>query len=144
MGKRRIKEIKSDLGSKKKGGPKRKKKIKRIVTKGQAHIKSTYNNTMITITDTKGDVLAWASAGSLGFKGPKKATPYAASMVVKALMDDFGKMKLEQLDIFVKGIGSGRNAAIKALTQCGLIITSLRDVTPLPHNGCRSRKIRRV
>ncbi len=143
MGKRRIKEIKSDLGSKKKGGPK-KKKLKRIVTKGQAHIKSTYNNTIITITDTKGDVLAWASAGSLGFKGPKKATPYAASMVVKALMDDFEKMKLKQLDILVKGVGSGRNAAIKALTQCGLIITSLRDVTPLPHNGCRPPKIRRV
>lgn len=142
MGKRRIKEIKSDQVLKK-HGPK-KKKPRRIVTKGQAHIKSSYNNTIVTITDTKGDVLVWASAGSLGFKGPKKATSYAASTVVRSLVDALKKMKMEELDILVKGIGSGRNTAIKTLAQSGFTITSLRDVTTLPHNGCRPRKIRRV
>lgn len=142
MGKRRIKEIKSDLVSKKRG-PKA-KKLKRIVPKGQAHIKSSYNNTVITVTDPRGDVLAWASAGSLGFKGPKKATPYAATVVVRSLVENLQKMKMQELDVLVKGIGSGRNAAIKALAQSGFIITSLKDVTPLPHNGCRPPKIRKV
>lgn len=142
MGKRRIKEIKSDF---KKGGAKRnKKKIKKVVTRGQAHIKSTYNNTMVTITDSKGDVLVWASAGNLGFKGPKKATSYAASTVVRSLVETLKAMKMQDLDILVKGIGSGRNAAIKTFAQSGFNVVSLRDVTPLPHNGCRPPKIRKV
>jgi len=114
------------------------------VEKARAYIKSSYNNTILTITDLRGDVFAKASSGALGFKGPKKATPFAASKVVEAVMEKVKKMGVREVVVFVKGIGSGREAAIRALASHGLEIASIKDMTPIPHNGCRPRKIRRV
>jgi small subunit ribosomal protein S11 len=118
-------------------------KSKRI-EKGRVYIQSTYNNTVITIADSRGNVLAWSSAGALGFKGPKKATPYAASKTVEALMEKIKRVGLKEVDIFVRGIGSGREAAVRALATHGLNIFSIKDITPIPHNGCRPKKVRRV
>lgn len=112
--------------------------------KGRVYVQSTYNNTIITITDAKGGVLAWASAGSLGFKGPKKATPYAASKTVGTLMEKIKRVGLRDMDVFVKGVGSGRESAVRALAANGLNIVSIKDVTPVPHNGCRPKKVRRI
>jgi len=112
--------------------------------RGQIYIQSTYNNTIITIADSKGGVMAWASAGLLGFKGPKKATPYAASKIVETLMEKVKKVGLRDVDIFVKGVGSGRESAVRAFAANGLNIFTIKDVTPVPHNGCRPRKVRRV
>lgn len=116
----------------------------RRVDKGLVFIQSTYNNTIVTICDSRGDVLAWASAGALGFKGPKKATPYAASKTVETLIEKVRKIGLTDVSVFVKGIGSGREAAVRALASYGLNILSIKDITPVPHNGCRPRKVRRV
>jgi len=110
----------------------------------KAHIKSSYNNTLVTITDVHGDVLAWASSGGLGFKGPKKATPFAASKVVEAVMEKVKKLGVREVAVYVRGIGSGREAAIRALASHGLEISAIKDVTPIPHNGCRPPKVRRV
>ena len=118
-------------------------KAKRV-DRGRIYIQSTYNNTIITITDAKGAVMAWASAGSLGFKGPKKATPYAASKTVETLMEKVKKVGLRDVNIFVKGVGGGRESAVRAFAAHGLNIFSIKDVTPAPHNGCRPRKVRRV
>ncbi len=122
----------------------REKKTHQKLTKGQAYIKSTYNNTIITITDSLGNVIAWSSAGAVGFKGPKKATPYAASRVVEILVERVKKTGLSAIEVFVKGIGSGRESAIRALAASGMEILSIKDVTPLPHNGPRPKKARRV
>lgn len=119
-------------------------KTSKILTKGRAYIQSTYNNTIITLTDALGNVIAWSSAGAVGFKGPKKATPYAASRVVEILVERVRRTGLSELEVFVKGIGSGRESAIRALAASGLGILSIKDVTPLPHNGPRARKARRV
>ena len=108
------------------------------------YIQSTYNNTMVTMTDPNGNVLAWSSAGSVGFKGPKKATPFAASRVIEALMEKVRNLEIREAMIFVRGVGSGRDAAIRALVNQGLEISSIKDITPVPHNGCRPRKPRRV
>jgi len=116
----------------------------RRIDRGRVYIQSTYNNTIITIADSRGGVLAWASAGALGFKGPKKATPYAATKTVEALMEKIKKVGLRDVDVFVKGIGSGREAAVRALATNGLNLFTIKDVTPVPHNGCRPRKVRRV
>jgi len=112
--------------------------------RGQAHIKSTYNNTIVTLTDLNGAVLAWASAGKCGFKGPKKSTPYAAGVIVRSLSDKVKELGIKELDVFVKGVGTGREAAIRALDSCGVRVVSIKDVTPIPHGGCRPRKKRRV
>lgn len=120
------------------------KSLKKMVVKGQAHIQSTYNNTIVTLTDDKGRVLAWSSAGSIGFKGTKKSTPYAASLIVKNVVEKVKKLGLKEVNVFVKGIGSGRDSAIRSLAQQGLIINSIKDVTPVPHNGCRPPKPRRI
>jgi small subunit ribosomal protein S11 len=114
------------------------------IERGQAHIHSSYNNIILTLTDMKGNVLAWSSSGSLGFRGPKKATPFAASKVVEAVAERVNKTGLKQLAVLVKGIGSGREAAIRSLSARGFDILSIKDVTPIPHNGCRPRKPRRV
>ena len=114
------------------------------LVRGHAYIKSTYNNTLITITDTDGSVVAWESAGAVGFKGPKKATPFAATKAVESLMKKLFKTGLKEVAVFVKGVGSGREAAVRALATNGLDIISIKDVTPMPHNGCRARKPRRV
>lgn len=114
------------------------------VDRGRIYVQSTYNNTIITIADAKGSVIAWSSAGSLGFRGPKKATPYAASKTVETLMEKVKKAGLRDVDVFVKGVGSGRESAVRAFAAQGLNIFSIKDVTPVPHNGCRPRKVRRV
>ncbi len=117
---------------------------KSAVKKGLAYIEATYNNTRITITDENGNVLAWSSAGSLGFKGAKKSTPYAASKVAEAVVEKIRKTGLSDVRVYVKGIGSGRDSAARGLANCGLNITSIADITPIPHNGCRPKKPRRV
>lgn len=111
---------------------------------GCAYIQSTYNNTIITITNNKGNILTWASAGSVGFKGPKKATPYAASRVAESLMEKINRIGLKELSVYIKGVGSGRDSAIRSFAAQGLEINMIKDVTPIPHNGCRPPKPRRV
>ena len=122
-----------------------KKRIKRNVERGQAHISSSFNNnTIVTITDAEGNALSWASAGGLGFRGSKKSTPYAAQMAAETATKAALVYGLKTVDVMVKGPGSGREAAIRALSAAGLEVTSIRDVTPVPHNGCRPPKRRRV
>jgi small subunit ribosomal protein S11 len=121
-----------------------KKGLARQVSSGRAYIKVTYNNTIVTLTDQNGNVLSWASAGQCGFKGPKKATPYAATIIVKDACEKVKKHNLKEVSVFVKGIGGGREAAIRALNANGLNVSSIKDVTPIPHNGCRAPKPRRV
>ena len=120
------------------------KKEVRQVSNGHAYIKATYNNTIVTITDQSGNVLASASAGQAGFKGPKKSTPYAASVIVRNAVDKVKYYGLKNVNVFVKGVGSGREAAVRALNANGLNVISIKDMTPIPHNGCRPRKPRRV
>jgi len=122
----------------------KKKKIDRQVPRANAYIQATYNNTIITISDPNGNVLGWSSAGVVGFKGPKKATPYAASLVTKDLMEKIAAYAVKEVSVFVKGIGGGREGAIRALHTNGLNVVSINDVTPIPHNGCRQPKRRRV
>lgn len=114
------------------------------VSRGVAHIQATYNNTIITISDEKGNALGWSSAGSLGFSGAKKATPFAAARVAEAVAEKVKKIGLQDVSVLVSGVGSGRDSAIRALSNHGLNIHSIRDITPLPHNGPRSKKVRRV
>lgn len=123
---------------------KKKKKIRRQILKGQAHIQCTYNNTLVSFSDMSGKVLAWSSAGSLGFKGAKKATPYAATQIVNAASEKVSKYGLREIDVFVKGVGSGREASIRALVNNDFDIQIIKDITPVPHNGCRPKKPRRV
>jgi small subunit ribosomal protein S11 len=121
-----------------------KKKIRRNVSRAIAHVKATFNNTMITITDGSGETLCWASAGTVGFKGTRKSTPFAAQRAAEKAAQAARKYGVKDIDVKVKGPGSGREAAITALKQAGLEIQSIEDVTPLPHNGCRPAKRRRV
>ncbi len=124
--------------------PKGKKSKVGQFTRAKVYIQSTYNNTMITLTDMQGRVIVWSSAGSVGFKGPKKATPFAASRVVESLIEKISGSGLREISVFVRGVGSGRDAAVRALVNQGLEISSIKDVTPVPHNGCRPRRPRRV
>lgn len=119
-------------------------KKRRLVSHGQAHILATYNNTHVTLTDLQGNVLSWSTAGLCGFRGPKKATPYAASIIVRTAAEKARDYGLKQLDVYVKGVGSGREAAIRALHANGFNVLSIKDVTPIPHNGVRPPKPRRV
>lgn len=123
---------------------KTKKKIKKHVPQARMYIQSTYNNTIISCADPSGNVLAWVSSGSSGFKGPKKATPYAASVIVKSLFEKIKDYGIKQVEVFVKGVGSGRESAIRTIAQNGVSVTSIRDVTPVPHNGTRPPRPRRV
>ena len=124
--------------------PKKSQKKKKFVTQGRAYIQATYNNTIVTITDQTGNVLAWSSAGHTGFKGPKKATPYAAGIIIRSVATKVKEFGLKSVDVFVKGVGAGREAAIRALNANGLNVMSIKDMTPIPHNGPRPPKIRRV
>jgi len=137
-GKAKTIKPKTVKGRKKSKGP-----IK-IVKRGRAYIHATYNNTMVTLTDSNGNAISWCSAGVVGFKGPKKSTPYAAGMIVKNAADTAKERGLEEVSVYVKGVGMGREAAIRALYANGLNILAIKDVTPIPHNGCRRRKRRRV
>ena len=146
MGQKKLvtKEINETEGVQKTSVEVAKKSSKRQVINGVAHITVSYNNTMIAIADTKGEVLAWASAGSLGFKGSKKSTPYAAGLVAKNVVEKAKRFNLVNLKIVVKGIGPGRESAIRSLAAGGLNITALTDKTPVAHNGVKSPKPRRV
>ena len=121
-----------------------KKRVKKNVEHGQAHIQASFNNTIVTLTDAEGNALSWASAGGLGFRGSKKSTPYAAQVAAETATKAALVHGLKTVDVMVKGPGSGREAAIRALSASGLEVTSIRDVTPVPHNGCRPPKRRRV
>lgn len=128
-------------------GPKKSKarrRERRIIPAGKAYVQSTFNNTIVTITDQGGNVLGWGSSGTVGFKGSRKGTPYAAQMAAQDAVKKSQNFGIRQVDVFVKGPGSGREAAIRALQSSGLTITSIKDVTPMPHNGCRPPKRRRV
>ena len=120
------------------------KKKKRVELNGEVHISSTFNNTIVTITDEKGNTISWASAGRLGFKGSKKSTPYAAQMAASTAARTAMDMGLRRVEVWVKGPGAGREAAIRALQGVGLTVSAIRDVTPIPHHGCRPPKTRRV
>jgi small subunit ribosomal protein S11 len=123
---------------------KTKKKEKKIVAHGVAHIKSNFNNTIITISDKEGNVVAWGSSGMAGFKGSKKSTPFAAQQAAEVCGLKAKEMGMVEIDVFVKGPGAGRETAIRALQAVGIEVVSIKDVTPIPHNGCRPRKRRRV
>ena len=114
------------------------------ISSGVAHVNSTFNNTMITITDAKGNAISWSSAGALGFKGSRKSTPYAAQVAAEDAAKKAAEHGMRTLEVEVRGPGSGRESALRALQAAGFLITSIRDVTPIPHNGCRPRKRRRV
>lgn len=121
-----------------------KKAKRRAVPEGNAHIQASYNNTIITLTDTNGDVIAWGSAGSSGFKGARKATPYAAQISAEHAAEKAKVFGLERVHVYVKGVGSGREQAIRGLVSKGIDVISINDITPMPHNGCRQKKARRT
>lgn len=121
-----------------------KKKAVRQIPQGRAYVHASFNNTIVSLTDANGNVIAWASAGNCGFRGPKKATPYAASVIVKKLADKVEPFGLKDVIVFVTGIGNGRDAAVRALNGHGFNVLSIKDTTPVPHNGCRPRRARRV
>lgn len=121
-----------------------KKKAVRQIPQGRAYVHASFNNTIVSLTDANGNVIAWASAGNCGFRGPKKATPYAASVIVKKLADKVEPFGLKDVTVFVTGIGNGRDAAVRALNGHGFNVLSIKDTTPVPHNGCRPRRARRV
>ena len=122
----------------------RKRREKKNIERGAAHIRSSFNNTMVTITDTQGNALSWASAGGLGFRGSRKSTPYAAQMAAETAAKAAMEHGLRTVEVYVKAPGSGREAAIRALQAAGLDVNMIKDVTPIPHNGCRPTKRRRV
>jgi small subunit ribosomal protein S11 len=122
----------------------KKRKIRRNVTLAIAHVHATFNNTTVTITDTKGDTLCWASAGTCGFKGSRKSTPFAGQMAAQQAAEKASKFGVKEVEVRVRGPGSGRESAITALESAGLTVKSIEDCTPIPHNGCRPRKKRRV
>ena len=121
-----------------------KKRERKLIHEGKGFITSTFNNTIVTLTDGKGNVISWGSSGTAGFKGSRKGTPYAAQMAAQAAATKAKEHGLRQVEVFVRGPGSGREAAIRALQATGISVTGIRDVTPVPHNGCRPRKRRRV
>ena len=127
-----------------KKGATRKRRERKNIEKGAAHIRSSFNNTMITLTDTHGNVLSWASSGGMGFRGSRKSTPFAAQVAAETATKAAMEHGLKSVEVFVKGPGSGREAAIRALQGAGLEVSMIKDVTPIPHNGCRPPKRRRV
>jgi len=124
--------------------PARRKKVKRMVAEGVVHIHSTFNNTIITISDAQGNVVAWSSAGAVGFKGSRKGTPFAAQVAAEAAARKAAELGMRQVQVFVKGPGAGREAALRSLQAAGFTVNLIKDVTPIPHNGCRPPKRRRV
>lgn len=122
----------------------KRKKVNKNLNRGQAHISASFNNTIVTITDEKGNVIAWGSAGQQGFKGSRKSTPYAAQTAAEAAAKSAAEQGLKSVEVFVKGPGNGRETAIRAIQTAGLNITAIKDVSPIPHNGCRPPKRRRI
>ncbi len=127
-----------------KAKPKKHKKAKTQIPQGRAYIQATYNNTIVSLTDPNGNVIAWSSAGSNGFKGPKKATPYAASVIVRDAIEKATDYGLKEVSVFITGVGQGREGALRALNANGLNVLSIKDISPIPHNGCRQPRPRRV
>ena len=148
MGKKTVKTQSGDAATKEAGAVVAKataaKRKAKSVQEGKVYVNATYNNTVVTVTDTTGNVLAWASAGSLGFSGPKKATPFASSKVIQTITEKIQASGPKDISVIVKGIGSGRDSAIRSLINNGFNILSIKDATPVPHNGPRPAKIRRV
>ena len=132
------------MATAKKGTTRKKKKERKNIERGQAHIQASFNNTLVTLTDQSGNAISWSSAGALGFKGSRKSTPFAAQMASEAAAKAAIEHGLKNVEVYVKGPGSGREAAIRALQTAGLEITMIKDITPIPHNGCRPPKRRRV
>ena len=132
------------MGRRRRGPRRGQRRERRNIPRGQAHIQATFNNTIITVTDPQGNAIAWASAGTAGFKGSRKSTPYAAQIAALQAARNAQDNGMRELDIFVKGPGPGREAAIRSLQSAGMVIRSITDVTPIPHNGCRPPKRRRV
>jgi small subunit ribosomal protein S11 len=122
----------------------RRRKIKRTVAAGQMHVQATFNNTIVSFTDERGNLLSWSSAGSAGFKGSRKSTPFAAQTAAERAATAAKDYGLSKVDVFVRGVGSGRESAVRALISAGIAVASIKDVTGIPHNGCRPRKARRV
>ncbi len=122
----------------------KKKKIRKNIVRGIVHVKATFNNTIITVTDVSGETLCWDSAGTVGFKGARKATPFAATRAAEKCAAKAKRMGMREVEVRVKGPGSGRESSIRAMQQTGIVIKSIKDVTPIPHNGCRPPKRRRV
>ena len=141
MGKKRIKTIKAD---KLKFSKNNKKRVKIFLPKARAYIRSSYNNTMVSLTDLEGNVVAWSSSGKLGFRGAKKATPYAASLIIRDILEKVKTVGLKEIEVFVKGVGPGRDSAIREIVRQRLSISLIKDITPIPHGGCRPPKPRRV
>ena len=140
--KKKLEQAKTDKKSKKKRV--KKKKEKKNISVGKAYVKATYNNTIVTLTDLEGNVISWASAGVAGFKGPKKSTSYAGQIITRIAVQKAREAGLEEVSVYVRGVGTGRESAVRALNSAGLTIMSIQDITPIPHNGCRSKKPRRV
>lgn len=128
----------------KKSSKVRRKKVKRNIDKGQAHIRSTFNNTIVSITDEQGNIIAWSSSGKVGYKGSRKSTPFAAQIAAEDAAKQAMEQGVKEIEIYVKGPGSGRESAIRSLQAAGLNVSLIKDVTPIPHNGCRPPKRRRV
>ncbi|MBS3903562.1 MAG: 30S ribosomal protein S11 [Anaplasmataceae bacterium] len=144
MGKKKVIQKSGDTGEAKEIKPLSGKGKAKKVQAGRVYVNATYNNTVVTVTDHKGDVLAWASSGQLGFSGPKKATPFASSKVVAAVAEKLKNVGPVDVDVIVKGVGGGRDSAVRSLINHGFNITSIKDQTPIPHNGPRPPKVRRV
>jgi small subunit ribosomal protein S11 len=122
----------------------KKKKVLRQVPHGHAHVHASYNNTIVTITDLNGNAIAWSSSGHMGFKGPKKSTPFAASQVAEDVVKKAALYGVKEVNVFINGIGSGRDSAVRTLHAAGISVLSVKDITPVPHNGCRPPKPRRL
>jgi small subunit ribosomal protein S11 len=143
MGKKRV--VQKSGGASDRGGSRQEsKRLTRKLTRGIAHVRATYNNTMVTITDDNGEVLAWSSAGALGYSGAKKSTPFVAARITATVVEKVKRTGIKDIAVRVSGVGSGRDASIRALANQGLNITEIKDITPLPHNGPRAKKVRRV
>ncbi|MBI4050130.1 MAG: 30S ribosomal protein S11 [Candidatus Doudnabacteria bacterium] len=142
MGEQKVKTITGEAEAK--AAPAKAKKGKRKVSRGRIYIQSTYNNTIITVTDETGAVLGWGTAGNAGFKGSKKSTPYAAQRTMEETMARLKNVGLAEVEVLIKGIGSGRESAVRALQGAGLTVLSIKDLTPIPHGGVRPKKVRRV
>jgi len=132
------------MGRRRQGPRRGPRREKRVIPRGQAHIQATFSNTIITMTDPAGNTVAWASAGTAGFKGSRQSTPYAAQLAAQQAARGAQANGMREVDVFIKGPGPGREAAIRALQAAGMVVTSITDVTPIPHNGCRPPKKRRV
>lgn len=144
MGEQKVRTIEGAADAKSSSKGPAAKKIKRKVSRGKIFIQSTYNNTIITVTDTAGNVVGWGSAGATGFKGSKKSTPYAAQKTMEETLGKLKNLGLTEVEVFIKGIGSGRDSAIRALQSADFNVTTIKDITPIKHGGVRPKKVRRV